>query len=184
MFLSGLYVWKQVKKASAPWSERNVPEFFILILIFLIPLSIRLSKLRDNARENSVRPLALGRKNHLFCGNHDAAETPPSSIPLWGAVNWHRSMSASGWATSSPTYTNTTMTTHATWWNCFRTISSRRASCDILWRFSKIPDLFQESWRTLQDFENISNILEGTLQYGVYWWLTKNWYQQITNGKC
>ena len=28
----------------------------------------------DNARENSVRPLALGRKNHLFCGNHDAAE--------------------------------------------------------------------------------------------------------------
>ena len=74
MFLSGLYVWKQVKKASAPWSERNVPEFFILILIFLIPLSIRLSKLRDNARENSVRPLALGRKNHLFCGNHDAAE--------------------------------------------------------------------------------------------------------------
>ena len=111
-------------------------------------------------------------------------KTPPSSIPLWGAVNWHRSMSASGWATSSPTYTNTTMTTHATWWNCFRTISSRRASCDILWRFSKIPDLFQESWRTLQDFENISNILEGTLQYGVYWWLTKNWYQQITNGKC
>lgn len=51
-----------------------MPEFFILILTFLIPLSIRLSKLRDNARENSVRPLALGRKNYLFCGNHDAAE--------------------------------------------------------------------------------------------------------------
>ena len=32
----------------------------------------------------------------------------------------------------------------------------------------RFPYLFQESWRTLQDFENISNILEGTLQYGVY----------------
>ena len=28
----------------------------------------------DNLIENSVRPLALGRKNYLFCGNHDAAE--------------------------------------------------------------------------------------------------------------
>ena len=28
----------------------------------------------NNFIENSVRPLALGRKNFLFCGNHDAAE--------------------------------------------------------------------------------------------------------------
>ena len=28
----------------------------------------------NNFIENSVRPLALGRKNYLFCGNHDAAE--------------------------------------------------------------------------------------------------------------
>ena len=28
----------------------------------------------NNLIENSVRPLALGRKNYLFCGNHDAAE--------------------------------------------------------------------------------------------------------------
>ena len=28
----------------------------------------------DNLIENSVRPLALGRKNYLFCGNHDATE--------------------------------------------------------------------------------------------------------------
>ena len=51
-----------------------MPEFYILILTFLIPLSIRLSRSLNNARENSVRPLALGRKNYLFCGNHDAAE--------------------------------------------------------------------------------------------------------------
>lgn len=29
----------------------------------------------NNFIENSVRPLALGRKNYLFCGNHDAAES-------------------------------------------------------------------------------------------------------------
>ena len=28
----------------------------------------------NNFIENSIRPLALGRKNYLFCGNHDAAE--------------------------------------------------------------------------------------------------------------
>ena len=28
----------------------------------------------DNKIENSVRPLAVGRKGYLFCGNHDAAE--------------------------------------------------------------------------------------------------------------
>ena len=27
----------------------------------------------NNLVENPVRPLALGRKNFLFCGNHDAA---------------------------------------------------------------------------------------------------------------
>lgn len=27
----------------------------------------------NNLVENAVRPLALGRKNFLFCGNHDAA---------------------------------------------------------------------------------------------------------------
>jgi transposase len=31
-------------------------------------------KIDNNCIENSVRPVALGRKNYLFCGNHDAAE--------------------------------------------------------------------------------------------------------------
>ena len=34
---------------------------------------MRVSKLLDNLMENAIRPLALGRKNFLFCGNHDAA---------------------------------------------------------------------------------------------------------------
>jgi hypothetical protein len=28
----------------------------------------------DNLGENAIRPIALGRKNWLFCGNDDAAE--------------------------------------------------------------------------------------------------------------
>lgn len=31
-------------------------------------------KIDNNLGENQVRPIALGRKNWLFCGNHDAAE--------------------------------------------------------------------------------------------------------------
>ena len=31
-------------------------------------------KIDNNLGENAIRPIALGRKNWLFCGNHDAAE--------------------------------------------------------------------------------------------------------------
>jgi len=30
-------------------------------------------KIDNNGAENGIRPLALGRKNYLFCGNHEAA---------------------------------------------------------------------------------------------------------------
>ena len=35
---------------------------------------MRLSRSLDNLIENSVRPIAIGRKNYLFCGNDDASE--------------------------------------------------------------------------------------------------------------
>ena len=44
----------------------------------------------------------------------------------------------------------------------FSFFSNRRASSDILFESSKNWDLFQESCSVLQDFENISNNLEGT----------------------
>lgn len=34
--------------------------------------------------ENSIRPLALGRKNYLFCGNDDAAENAAVIYSLMG----------------------------------------------------------------------------------------------------
>ncbi len=48
---------------------------------FTLPLLPRLSRYVNDGRfcidnnlvENAIRPLALGRKNFLFCGNHDAA---------------------------------------------------------------------------------------------------------------
>lgn len=38
----------------------------------------------NNPVENTIRPLALGRKNYLFCGNHDAAENAAIMYSLLG----------------------------------------------------------------------------------------------------
>lgn len=38
----------------------------------------------NNLIENAIRPLALGRKNYLFCGNHDAAENATIMYSLLG----------------------------------------------------------------------------------------------------
>jgi transposase len=38
----------------------------------------------NNLAENAIRPLALGRKNYLFCGNHDAAENAAVMYSLLG----------------------------------------------------------------------------------------------------
>jgi len=39
----------------------------------------------NNPVENAIRPLALGRKNYLFCGNHDAAENAAIMYSLLGS---------------------------------------------------------------------------------------------------
>lgn len=41
-------------------------------------------KIDNNLAENGVRPLALGRKNFLFCGNHEAAERASIIYSLMG----------------------------------------------------------------------------------------------------
>ncbi len=41
-------------------------------------------KMDNNLVENAIRPLALGRKNYLFCGNHDAAENAAIMYSLLG----------------------------------------------------------------------------------------------------
>lgn len=38
----------------------------------------------NNLVENAIRPLAIGRKNYLFCGNHDAAENAAIMYSLLG----------------------------------------------------------------------------------------------------
>jgi len=38
----------------------------------------------NNLVENAIRPLAIGRKNYLFCGNHDAAENAAIMYSLPG----------------------------------------------------------------------------------------------------
>ena len=41
-------------------------------------------RIDNNLAENSLRGLALGRKNYLFCGNHDAAEDAAVMYSLLG----------------------------------------------------------------------------------------------------
>jgi transposase len=41
-------------------------------------------KIDNNGAENGVRPLALGRKNYLFCGNHEAARRTAIIYSLLG----------------------------------------------------------------------------------------------------
>ena len=41
-------------------------------------------ELDNNLIENSLRPLAIGRRNYLFCGNHDAAENAAIMYSLIG----------------------------------------------------------------------------------------------------
>jgi len=39
----------------------------------------------NNQVENAIRPMALGRKNYMFCGNHDAAENAAIMYSLLGS---------------------------------------------------------------------------------------------------
>ena len=41
-------------------------------------------KIDNNGAENGVRPLALGRKNYMFCGNHEAAKRTAIIYSLLG----------------------------------------------------------------------------------------------------
>jgi len=41
-------------------------------------------RIDNNLVENNIRPLALGRKNYMFCGNHDAAENAAIMYSLLG----------------------------------------------------------------------------------------------------
>ena len=39
--------------------------------------------------ENTIRPLAVGRKNYLFCGNHDAAVRAATVYSLFSCCKVH-----------------------------------------------------------------------------------------------
>ena len=45
---------------------------------------VRNNQIDNNLVENTIRPLALGRKNYMFCGNHDAAENAAIMYSLLG----------------------------------------------------------------------------------------------------
>ncbi len=44
----------------------------------------------NNPVENSIRPVAIGRKNYLFCGSHEAAQRSAMLYSLLGTCKMHR----------------------------------------------------------------------------------------------
>jgi len=44
-------------------------------------------RMDNNLAENAIRPMVVGRKNYLFCGNHDAAENAAVMYSLLGCCN-------------------------------------------------------------------------------------------------
>ena len=46
-------------------------------------------KIDDNMVENSIRPLAIGRKNYLFCGDDDAAQRAAIVYSLLASCKAH-----------------------------------------------------------------------------------------------
>ena len=46
-------------------------------------------KIDNNGVENAIRPLAIGRKNYLFCGNHEAAVRAAILYSLFGSCKAH-----------------------------------------------------------------------------------------------
>ena len=43
----------------------------------------------DNAIENSIRPVALGRRNYMFAGSHKAAQRAAMMYSFFGICNLH-----------------------------------------------------------------------------------------------
>ena len=44
----------------------------------------------NNPVENSIRPVAVGRKNYLFCGSHEAAQRSAMLYTLLGTCKMHQ----------------------------------------------------------------------------------------------
>ena len=75
-------------------------------------------RIDNNLVENGQRPVAVGRRGYLFCGNDDAAKDAAVMYTVMGCckaagVNVYDS------STSSATSMSTTATTPATWPNSF-----------------------------------------------------------------
>ena len=43
----------------------------------------------NNLIENQIRPVAIGRKNYMFCGSHESAERTAIIYSLFGTCKLH-----------------------------------------------------------------------------------------------
>ena len=107
--------------------------------------------------------MALGRKNYLFCGNLDAAENAAIIYTFMGCCKLAQ-VDVRKWLNHFFTHIHDYDEDYSC--DLLELIPHNLKQKGTLTSFDNPPrilDLFQESWSVLQDFENISNILEGTL---------------------
>lgn len=70
--------------------------------------------LDNNPIENCVRPLAIGRKNYMFCGNHDAAEEAAIMYTMMGCCKL-AGVDFRKWTTHFLTHMSMIMIIRKTW---------------------------------------------------------------------
>jgi transposase len=107
-------------------------------------------KMDNNLAENAIRPIALGRKNWLFCGNHGAAENAAIIYSMMGCCK-AAGVNFRDWTMYFlKQCARLRQRLHAkTWQNCSRTITKHNMGVP-----SKIP---------IQDSEKTLNVLETLL---------------------
>jgi hypothetical protein len=85
-------------------------------------------KLDNNLIENSIRGMAIGRKNYLFCGNHDSAENAAIMYSLIETCK-AQDVDPREWLTDvlEREYPDTIMIIALTWQTCFLTTGKSTA---------------------------------------------------------
>ena len=132
---------------------------------------MKLSRSLDNFIENNVRPLALGRKNYLFCGNHDAAENAAIIYTFMGCCKLAQ-VDVRKWLNYFFTHIHDYDNDYSR--DLLELLPHSLKQKGILWHSSKIlgisPRILENPtrfWKYLWHFRKNS-------QYGVYWRLTSN----------
>ena len=67
----------------------NFIPLLLATAIALFKMRVNFYHIDNNGTDNAIRPLAIERKNYLFCGNHDAAVRAAIIYSLFASCKAH-----------------------------------------------------------------------------------------------